>query len=124
MFIQFIHSGLTLLEVLICLLLLSLGTLGIVDLQATNFRNLRASYYFTVASNQAGNAAELLAICNLDPACISASSQQWQSDNQLLLPNATSSWIQTDGMTDINLAWKIGNLKNYSIQKILISSFY
>lgn len=124
MCIHFINSGLTLLEVLICLLLLSLGTLSVIDLQTINFRNLTSSYYFTVASNQARNAAELLAICNMDAACISMSQQQWQRDNKLLLPNATSAWTKNDGVTEISLSWDRKKQKNKSTQKLLISSFY
>lgn len=119
MYIQ-LNSGLTLLEVLVCLLLFSIGILGIINLQAQDFQQIKAANYFNLAINQASNAAEMLAFCGVIASCISTHQTQWQAENKLLLPNASSSWNRSEGETEIKLSWETDHLEN---NNLLIKSY-
>ena len=52
------QSGLTLLEVMITVVILSLGLLGLAGLQMTGLKNNRNAYYNTVAAQVAQDLAE------------------------------------------------------------------
>jgi len=55
---QFHQSGLTLLEIMITVVILSLGLLGLAGLQMTGLKNNRNAYYQTVAAQVAQDLAE------------------------------------------------------------------
>ena len=84
------QRGLTLIEVLIALLVLSIGLAGIAALHLTALRNVHSSYYTSIASSAALDLEERLwlAASGLEEGCltdgevrgvVSALQQQWSS---------------------------------------------
>lgn len=110
----FAQAGFSLLEILVAIVILSLGMLGLAGLQAASLRNNQTAYYRSVAAqqtydmadriraNQAGVASgqydALTATIPTDPHCVetgvacSAANMavsdhyQWNTNNSLLLP--------------------------------------
>jgi type IV pilus assembly protein PilV len=109
------QSGFTLLEILVAIVVLSIGLLGLAALQVVSLNNNQVAYYRSIASQQAydmadrmranldgigaGNYSDLTAVLPVDPACILAgctSAQmattdhfQWLTNNARLLPGGT-----------------------------------
>lgn len=126
------QSGFTLLEVLVAMVVLSLGLLGLAGLQATTLRNNQIAFNRAIAvqqtydmadrirANQAGAAAgsydNLGAVPPVDPDCVTnactaaniavADHAQWGANNIRLLP-AGSGTVTTagGGAYDITINW-------------------
>lgn len=126
------QSGFTLLEVLVAIVVLSLGLLGLAGLQAATLRNNQIAYYRGIAvqqtydmadrirANQAGAAAgnydNLTAITPADPDCVAnvcsaanmavADHSQWNANNARLLPAGTGTVVAAGGGAfDITISW-------------------
>lgn len=117
------HSGFTLLEVLVAIVVLSLGLLGLAGLQAASLRNNQSAYYRGVATQQtydmvdriranlagvtAGNYNNLTGVIPANPACFTAGCSaasiaatdhfQWNTTNAALLPGGVGSVVCADG---------------------------
>ena len=111
------QSGFTLLEVLVAIVVVSLGLLGLAGLQAATLRNNQNAYYRAVATqqtydiadriraNQAGVAAgsynNLTGVIPADPDCVTgactpaniavADHSQWNNNNATCCPMV---WVQ------------------------------
>jgi len=126
------QSGFTLLEVMIAIVVLSLGLLGLAGLQAATLRNNQIAYYRAIAvqqtfdmadrirANQAGAAAgaydALDASIPADPDCIAntcvaadmavADHSQWNNNNARMLPGGSGTVASAaDGGFDITIMW-------------------
>lgn len=126
------QSGFTLLEVLVAIVVLSLGLLGLAGLQAATLRNNQIAYYRTIAiqqtydmadrirANQAGVAAgeynALDASIPADPDCVAntctaanmavADHSQWNNNNARMLPAGTGTVASVaGGGFDITVTW-------------------
>ncbi len=117
------QSGFTLIEVLVAIVVLSLGLLGLAGLQAASLRNNQAAYYRGIATQQAydmadrmranlagvsaGNYNNITATIPADPGCFSSGCTaanmaitdhfQWNTANAALLPNGVGSVACTAG---------------------------
>lgn len=109
------QDGFTLLEILVAIVVLSIGLLGLAALQMVSLNNNQIAYYRSIASQQAydmadrmranldgigaGNYSNLTATLPADPACIASgctSDQmaatdhfQWLTNNARMLPGGT-----------------------------------
>lgn len=109
------QSGFTLLEILVAIVVLSIGLLGLAGLQAVSLNNNQIAYYRSIASQQAYDMADrmranvagvragrynsLTATPPADPGCITAGCTvdemattdhlQWLTHNSVLLPNGS-----------------------------------
>jgi type IV pilus assembly protein PilV len=126
------QSGFTLLEVLVAIVVLSLGLLGLAGLQAATLRNNQIAYYRAIAiqqtydmadrirANQAGAAAgaynALGAVIPADPDCVTntctaanmavADHSQWNNNNARMLPAGTGTVASVaGGAFDITVRW-------------------
>ena len=126
------QSGFTLLEVLVAIVVISLGLLGLAGLQAATLRNNQIAYYRSIAiqqtydmadrirANQAGAAAgsynNLTAAIPVDPDCVTntctaanmavADHSQWNSNNARMLPAGTGTVVSAvGGSFDITVSW-------------------
>lgn len=126
------QSGFTLLEVLVAIVVLSLGLLGLAGLQAATLRNNQIAYYRAIAvqqtydmadrirANQAGATAgaynALTAIIPTDPDCVAntcssadmavADHSQWNNNNARMLPAGTGTVVAVAGGSfDITINW-------------------
>lgn len=118
------QSGFTLLEVMVAIVVLSLGLLGLAGLQAASLRNNQTAYYRGIATQQAydmadriranlvgvraGNYSNLVAgLPATDPDCFAASCtaadiaiadhRQWNTTNATLLPAGNGTVVCEDG---------------------------
>ncbi len=120
-------KGFTLIEVLIALLVLSVGLVGIAALNLTGLRNVHSSYYTSIGSSVALDFEERLwlAMADVDDGCLSVEDvddilddlvDTWQSDpagsvGTVTIPSLTvtrtgfsqdSDWIETS----IRVGWE------------------
>ncbi len=91
--------GLTLIEVLIALLILSTALFGLLSALAIALRNTQHAYYTSVAAQQAHNVAEKL---RLDPA---NSMPKWQQHLTELLPNGIGQFNRDRDAIRIEIHW-------------------
>lgn len=125
------QGGFTLLEILVAIVVVSLGLLGLAGLQASTLRNNQIAYYRAVAvqqtydmadrirANQAGsrggNYNNLTAGSPADPDCVAnvctaaqiatADHSQWNNNNARLLPNGTGTVAGNGTVFVITIAW-------------------
>lgn len=121
------QQGFTLLEILVALVVLSIGLLGLAGLQAVSLSNNQVAYYRSVATQQAydmadrirsnvgGNYTNLDATIPVDPDCVAntctptqmvtADHSQWNSNNQRLLPAGVGTVSGVGGVFTITVSW-------------------
>jgi type IV pilus assembly protein PilV len=130
------NSGFTLLEVLVAIVVLSLGLLGLAGLQAASLRNNQTAYYRGIAVQQALDMADRIR-ANLagvragnysalgnglpasNPDCFAAACsaadlavsdhRQWNTVNAALLPNGNGAVTCLDGVAGVGCAATTGN---------------
>lgn len=119
------QSGFTLLEVLVAMVVLSIGLLGLAGLQAVSLNNNQMAYYRAVASQQAydmadriranragiaaGNYNNLNNTTPADPNCVAnncsaanmavSDHSQWNANNARLLPAGVGTVACVEGLT-------------------------
>lgn len=132
------QSGFTLLEVMVAVVVLSLGLLGLAGLQAASLRNNQIAYYRGIATQQAydiadrlranlmgvraGNYNNLTAVIPANPACFTAGPAgclpanmaitdhfQWNTTNAALLPNGVGTVVCEDGPVAAGCTAATGN---------------
>lgn len=133
------QAGFTLLEVLVAIVVLSLGLLGLAGLQAASLRNNQAAYYRGIATQQtydmadriranlagvtAGNYNNLAAVIPADPGCFMAGCLpppgssamadtdhfQWNTVNAALLPGGVGTVVCADGPAAAGCTAATGN---------------
>ncbi len=137
------QQGFTLLEVLIALLVLSIGLLGLAGLQASGLRNNHSAFLRSMATLQAydigdrmrsnpggvlaGNYNNIAGIPVL-PACgancsyaqlATTDANQWNTANGAVLPNGTGTVTRAGAVFTITITWDDehapGNLKNFVV---------
>lgn len=126
------QRGFTLLEVLVAIVVVSLGLLGLAGLQAATLRNNQIAYYRAVAIQQAydmadriranqigarnGNYNNLGAGIPADPDCVAnvcsaaqiatADHSQWNNNNARLLPNGSGTVASGNaGSFVVTISW-------------------
>ena len=127
-----IQSGFTLLEVLVAIVVVSLGMLGLAGLQAATLRNNQIAYYRAVAVQQTYDMADRIranqkgvadgeydaldATIPADPDCVTntctaanmavADHSQWNNNNARMLPAGTGTVAAAGGGAfDITIFW-------------------
>jgi type IV pilus assembly protein PilV len=134
------QSGFSLLEILVAIVVLSIGLLGLAGLQAVSLSNNQAAYYRSIASQQvydmadriranlagvgAGNYNALAAgLPGTNPDCVTAvctaaniaisDHRQWNTMNALLLPAGDGTVAGAGGAFVITVMWtEKGNVFN------------
>jgi len=96
---QIIQSGFTLLEVMIAIFILSIGLLGLAQLQATGLKHNESAYLRTQVSNLAADMFDRMRANHLSV-----------QNGDYLLAAADSPPITTAQLVDIDLAEWIGNV--------------
>jgi type IV pilus assembly protein PilV len=130
------QQGFTLLEILVAIVVLSIGLLGLAALQAVSLNNNQIAYYRSIASqqaydmadriraNSAGNYNALDTTIPVDPDCITnvctaaqmkdADHAQWNTNNQRLLPAGVGTVAGAAGIFTITVSWSektaVGNV--------------
>jgi len=130
-----IQSGFTLLEVMVAIVVLSLGLLGLAGLQAASLRNNQTAYYRGIATQQAydmadriranlagvraGNYSNLDSTTPANPGCFTTGCSaanmavtdhsQWNTVNAALLPNGVGTVRCADGAAGAGCIAATGN---------------
>lgn len=126
------QTGFTLLEILVAIVVLSLGLLGLAGLQAATLRNNQIAYYRAIAiqqtydmadrirANQAGVKAgaynNLNTAIPADPDCVAnactaaqmavADHSQWNNNNARMLPAGTGTVVRgANGSFVVTISW-------------------
>ena len=122
------QSGFTLIEVLIAVLVLSIGLLGLAGLQATSLRNNTSAYQRSTATIQAYDIADRMranipevssgtyVFSGIPTGAVSCSpcstaqiakidKQDWNTANAALLPGGTGSVAQNGNIFTITITW-------------------
>ena len=129
------NRGMSLLEVLVAIVVLSLGLMGLAGLQAASLRNNQTAYYRSIATQQAYDMADRMR-ANLagvragdysalgtnipaDPGCFNAGCSaanmavtdhmQWNTNNAVLLPGGQGSVQCVDGAAGAGCTASTGN---------------
>jgi type IV pilus assembly protein PilV len=102
------NKGFTLLEILISILILSIGLLGFARAQLISLRHNESAYLQTIATIQNNSLAERFYICNLahSTACKAKQIDIWKAENKALLPQAESSAREYSDHYTIILKWQ------------------
>ena len=126
------ETGFTLLEVLVAIVVLSLGLLGLAGLQAATLRNNQIAYYRAIAIQQTYDMADRIranqkgakegdydaldTTIPADPDCVAnvcsaanmavADHSQWNNNNARMLPAGTGAVVSAGGGAfDITVSW-------------------
>lgn len=95
-------SGLTLFEVLVSLLLLSLAFLGLDVMELASLRINRGAYYSALAEQQIHNLEERLRLPRAD---FDQLFQAWNRENKILLPQGNGQIRGQDPEYHLSLCW-------------------
>lgn len=102
------QQGFSLLELLIALIILTIGLLGFAQAEIASLRDAQTAYFQSMASLQAAGMAERLRGCgNLKSNCVSREKTDWQSETKTLLPNVTSEVSPCHPDCKISLQWGV-----------------
>lgn len=125
------ESGFTLLEVLVAIVVISLGLLGLAGLQAATLRNNQIAYYRAIATQQtydmadriranqagvtAGSYNNLTSAIPADPDCVTnactapqmavADHSQWNNNNARMLPGGSGTVVGGAGSFVVTVSW-------------------
>lgn len=126
------QQGFTLLEILVAIVVLSIGLLGLAGLQAVSLNNNQIAYFRAIATQQANDMADRIRANSAgvlagkyddldttipsDPNCVAnvctatqmatADHSQWNTNNQRLLPSGTGTVASGAGGTFvITVSW-------------------
>ena len=109
--------GASFIEVLIALLIFSIGVLALVSLQLKSLNQTRNAYTYTVASVRAFSLLQRLQV-NLTPAARQNQFTSWKATNKRLLSGATGNYHCQTNSCNVELTW----LQNKATRKIHLSS--
>jgi type IV pilus assembly protein PilV len=107
-----IPKGFSFIEVLITLLVFSLGLLGIAGLEIIALRNTQKSYMRSIATVQIASMLERLH-ANHSSNTRSAECLKWNQENQQLLPQASGNCSCQNSICYVTIKWKDGHLSMY-----------
>ncbi len=135
------QQGFTLLEILVSIVVLSIGLLGLAALQVVSLNNNQTAYYRSIATQQAydiadriranrtGNYNALDATIPTDPDCftnvcttaqmVTADHAQWNTSNQRLLPAGSGTVTGAAGIFTITVSWSEKSPTGSAIQTFI-----
>jgi type IV pilus assembly protein PilV len=107
---QWCSLGFSLLEVLITLLILSLGLLGFARAEILALQINETAYFQSIATIQLNGITDAIRACNnmsTAPAnCFSEATKIWKAENKILLPQAESNYRKTSTGYTLTIRWK------------------
>lgn len=98
-------QGATLLEILIALIILSMGLLALAKSQLRSFQYNNAQYFHNLAVNQVINLAEIIRAYHATSQ-LEQRISDWQQESEHALPQGVASIKQQQGYYQIQLAWR------------------
>lgn len=111
-------KGFALLEVLITLLLISLGLLGIMAMQLSALHTTQSAYLQSLASSQLASMLDRLR-ANLSQTARDNELQLWTEVNNRLLPKSISKYSCVDYSCSVELNWFDQKLQHLSLTSLL-----
>ncbi len=119
------QSGVMLIEVLVAILLFSIGILGLVALQAISTQNSVNSGERNIAGSLANDMVSQMWLRNsttITAEPLRADIALWQTKVSNTLPNATGSVASTNGIATVRILWKSPSKKTSDNQNRLETS--
>ncbi len=122
------QSGFMMVEVMVAILLFSIGLMGLVALQTTSAQNATNAEYRTIAANLSNELVTQMWIKNTaDPAAADLSPEvtSWKAKVAASLPNATGEVLRAGGVTSVTVRYKLPsklaseNSNQYSTQVVI-----
>lgn len=112
--------GFSLLEILIAMLILSIGLLGFARAQVISLRHNETAYLQSVAEIQNNSLAEYIRACdNQDtPSCVTQQIANWKRENNLLLPLSKNTIDITNDHYTVTSTWQSVSTTNKSSLQI------
>ncbi len=98
-------KGFSLLEVLIALLILSVGLLGVVGMQLSGIKYTDEAYFHSLATTQLSSMMERLR-ANHSSESRGREFQRWNTLNALLLPEGEGTYACQNDACTVDLRWK------------------
>lgn len=102
--------GMMLIEVMVSILIFSIGILGLVGLQTVATQNAASAEYRTIAATLANDMVAQMWIkktANPSSAGISSDITTWKTKvTNSILPNASGAVTRTNGLTTVTVTWK------------------
>lgn len=102
--------GMMLIEVMVSILIFSIGILGLVGLQTVATQNAASAEYRTIAATLANDMVAQMWIkktANPSSASISTDITTWKTKvTNSALPNASGTVTRTNGLTTVTVTWK------------------
>jgi type IV pilus assembly protein PilV len=119
------QSGMMLVEVLVAILLFSVGLLGLVALQTVFTQNSVNSGERTIAASLANDIVSQMLLRNsiaTTAAPLEADITSWQTRVTQILPNATGTVVSNNGVATVTITWKSPSKRATDNQNRLVTS--
>lgn len=122
------QSGFMMVEVLVAILLFSIGLMGLVALQAASTQNATNAEYRTIAANLSNElVTQMWLKKTADPTAAGLSPEvtSWKAKVAASLPNATGEVLRAGGVTSVTVRYKLPsklaseNSNQYSTQVVI-----
>lgn len=103
-----LQSGFSLLEVLVALVVLSIGLLGFAQAEIIALHHIQTAYWQSIAQLQMNALTERLRACHVltDASCMSREITAWKTENGALLPAAHSEVTVSGSQYVLTLHWQ------------------
>ena len=118
------YAGFSLIELLVSLLLLSIGLLSLLAIQIKVLRDIQASFLYSLASQQLQNLANQTLFLHQDD-LLSQVLTTWRQENKQVLPNGKSGLLHPNKHAQAFIQWHTHELgsharKRESAQRVLL----
>jgi Tfp pilus assembly protein PilV len=100
---MFYQTGLSLIEILVSFIIVSIMLLGLDAMQITALRAAKSAYYFAVATQQLNGMAERLLAT--EGAALNQSLEKWNKQNQAVLPQGMGTVTNINATYTLKLYW-------------------
>lgn len=111
-------KGFALLEVLVAVLLISIGCLGVVGMQMLALQHTKDAYYHSLATIQLSSMLDRLR-ANQSAAARDVELQYWNVLNKQLLPDGKGGFHCVENNCEVNLHWKFKQQYNLNFSGLI-----
>lgn len=111
-------NGFSLIEVMVSLLLLSIGLLAIAGMQITGVKYTHEAYLRSVAATQLSNMMERLR-ANRSSTLRGRDFMRWNAINAQILPEGEGRYFCQDNHCTVHISWTLGSIQGNAVLPLL-----